>query len=302
MFVALGMCLCFLLSGQKTFDLISVNGRYGLPQNYDSVYNGKATEYGLTVNLAAPVKMSEKSMWFNSVNYFYWHITSDATIPESLANPINIHGLLLRTGLVQKLSRDREIQVLFVPRMMSDFKNVDGTHFQLGGIFLFKKKFSEKLAMGFGAMYNQEAFGPYLVPLIDLDWQISDRWSITGFLPVYSKIKYKINERLNLGLAHFGLVTTYRLGDPSYQGDYIDRRSIDVSFFCRYRVAGNFNLEGRFGYALARSYAQYASDQKVDFSLPLIGIGDDRVMKNVDFRDGVIFELRLVYAVPIPEG
>ena len=115
---------------------------------------------------------------------------------------------------------------------------------------------------------------------------------------MYSKIKYKVNDRLNLGIAHFGLITSYKLGDSNYQGDYIERSSIDVTFFTRYRVAGDFYIEGRFGYALGRHYEQYAADQKVDFSLPLIGIGDNRIPKNVNFNNGMIVEFRLIYSVP----
>ena len=299
--VTIGICLSITLSAQKTFDLMSLSGRYGFPQSYDSVYNGKANEYGAQLNLAVPIEFSDKSMWFNNVSYFYWHVSNDEEMPPDIANPIKIHGIIFRTGLVQKLSRDREIQILFVPRLMSDYRNVDGQHFQFGGIVLFKMKFSEKLTMAFGAMYNQELFGPYLVPLIDLDWQISERWSISGLLPVYSKIKYKINDRLNLGIAHFGLITTYKLGDPAYEGDYIERQSIDVTFFTRYRIGGNIYVEGRFGQALSRNYTQYAADQKVDFSIPLVGFGDARVQKNVTFQDGLIAELRLVYSIDDPE-
>ena len=85
---------------------------------------------------------------------------------------------------------------------------------------MYEKLFSDKLKMGFGAMYNQEFFGPYLVPLINLNWQINDHWSITGLIPVYAKIKYKVSDRLNVGLSHFGLTTTYRLGEVDYIEDY----------------------------------------------------------------------------------
>ena len=56
----------------------------------------------------------------------------------------------------------------------------------------------------------------------------------------------------------------------------------------------------RFGQALGRKYSQYASDQKVDFAIPLVAFGDNRTQKNVNFGGGLIAELRLVYSVPIP--
>ena len=243
--------------------------------------------------------MNEKSIWYNSLNYFYFHVGNDEDTPTEIMNPIDIHGFILRTGLYHKFSKDRAVQIFFAPRFMSDFKNVNPDHFQLGALFLYEKKFREGLKMGFGAMYNQEFFGPYLVPLVNLDWKISERWSIVGLFPVYGKIKYKVNERLTAGWSHFGLITTYKLGDLAYQGDYIERKSIDESLFARYQLFGNMFLEGRFGYALGRSYAQYEADQKVDFSLPLVGFGDNRIQKNVSFHDGLIASVRFIYNVPI---
>lgn len=300
MLFVLGISFSVSLFAQKTFDLFTLSGRFGFPQPYESVYTGKATEFGSMVNLAAPIDLSENLMWYSSLNYFYWNVSNDETMPTEISNPINIHGFILRTGLIKKFSNDRELQLLFAPRLMSDLNNISSDHFQFGGVAMYKKKYSNKLTMAFGAMYNQELFGPYLVPLIDVDWQLSERWSITGLLPVYSKIKYKINERFNAGIAHFGLITSYKLGAPENNDDYIQRESIDLTVFARHQIVGDLYVEGRFGRALGRSYAQYAADQKVDFSLPLVGFGDDRIQKGVNFNSGWIAELRLVYSVPVP--
>jgi hypothetical protein len=294
------ICVSSTVQSQETLDLFTISGRFGFPQSYDSVYNGKANEYGLMIDAKAPIKMSEKSIWYNGLNYFYWHVTNDEEMPEEQMDPVNLHGFILRTGLIQKFSKDRAIQLFLAPRFMSDLHHIDGSHFQMGGLALYQKKFKDHLKMGFGAMFNQEFFGPYLVPLVDLDWKISDKWSIVGLFPVYGKIKYQVNERVSAGWSHFGLITTYRLGAEGYEGDYMERTSIDETLFTRVKFGKNIYAEARFGYALGRSYAQYEADQKVDFSIPLISFGDDRVQKNVSFHDGFIASLRLIYSVPIP--
>lgn len=298
-FLLLVLIVSSAAQAQETLDVLTLSGRYGFPQSYDSIYKSKANEYGAMASLVAPIKMNEKSIWYNSLNYFYFHVGNDEDTPPEIMNPIDLHGIILRTGLYQKFSKDRAVQIFFAPRFMTDFKNINADHFQLGALFLYEKKFREGLKMGFGMMYNQEFSGPNLVPLINLDWKISERWSVAGLLPIYAKIKYKINEKFSAGLSHFGLVTTYRLGDEAYEGDYMERKSIDESLFARYQLFGNIFLEGRFGYAFGRSYAQYEADQKVDLMLPLITLGDNRTQKNISFHDGLIASIRFIYNVPI---
>ena len=154
-FIFIGaLILGFSVQCQETLDVFTISGRYGFPQSYDSIYDGKATEYGVMMDLKAPIEMSEKSIWYNSLNYFYWHVSDGEEMPEDIANPIDLHGIILRTGLYQKFSKDRGIQIFLAPRFMSDFQNVDGSHFQMGGLELYEKRFKDNLKMGFGAMYN----------------------------------------------------------------------------------------------------------------------------------------------------
>ena len=298
LFLFLGMGQLF---GQERLDLFTLAGTYGFPTAYDSIYQGKGTETGFMASGVAPAVLSEKSIWYSSLNYLFWGVDNDEVMADDIMNPIRVHGFILRTGLIREFEKGRSLQLIFAPRFMTDFKNVNSDHFQLGGIATYGKRYSEKLKIGFGALFNQEFFGPNLVPLIDLDWKLNEKWSIVGLYPVYGKVKYKFNERLDGGWSHFGLVTTYRLGDPNYEGDYIDRRSIDETLYARYRLFGDFFLEGRFGYSLGRSYNQYEADQKVDFTLPLISIGDDRVPKTASIHDGWIGSLRLVYSISLED-
>ena len=140
--IGLALLFSFSVYSQKTFDVITVSGRSGFPQPYESVYTGKATEFGGMINLAAPVEINKKAMWFTSLNYFYWNVDNDENMPPNISNPINIHGFIFRTGLIQKLSKKRELQLLFTPRLMSDLKHIDSKHFQFGGLAMYKKQFS----------------------------------------------------------------------------------------------------------------------------------------------------------------
>jgi hypothetical protein len=83
----------------------------------------------------------------------------------------------------------------------------------------------------------------------------------------------------------------------------MERQSIDLSLFVRHRIAGNIFMEGMVGRALGRKYRQFEGDQKVDFAIPLVAFGDNRVIKNeyAEFNDGLILTLKLILNIPMPE-
>ncbi|MEN8229473.1 MAG: DUF6268 family outer membrane beta-barrel protein [Bacteroidota bacterium] len=291
----------FALAAQETIDILTLTGRYGLPQDYKDTYSEKATEYGSILSITAGAKLSAKSMIAINVNHFYFNVLGDPAIPDGIASPIILNGFILRTGLIQQLRNSRVLQLLIAPRLMSDFKNLDGNSFQLGAVATYGKKFHDDLTMSFGAMINQEFFGPYLVPLVNLYWKLSGQWSVEGMLPVTARVNYKVNDNLTAGFNHFGLITTYYLGDEAYSGDYMERQSIDLSLYARQRLFGPMFLEGMVGRSFGRNYKQFAGDQKVDFAIPLISFGDNRTVKNVTFKDGILLQLKLVINVRRPE-
>jgi hypothetical protein len=299
-FFTISAVLILLLSSapafaQESIDLATFSGRYGLPQSYDSVFSGKATEITSMINLKMPVVFNDKNIWYNDLTYNYFAVNNDITMPDHIANPIRLHGFILQTGLVHRFSTSTALQLLFAPRYMTDFRGSGLSRWQFGGIILYEKIFRDNLMMRFGALYNQELGGPFLVPLVYLDWRLSSRWSISGLLPIYAKVKYEVNEHFTTGLAFFGLITSYKLGAPGYAGDYMERTSIDPALFGRLRIAGNLFFEGRMGYAISRQYEQYKDDETVPFRISIISFGDDRVPVNVTFRSGMFFNARLVY-------
>ena len=301
LFITLSFLLSFYTLAQESIDILTISGRYGFPQEYTDIPNEKATEIGSMIGLTVPIKFNEKTIWYTNITNFNWNISTDADFPSEIANPIKLSGFILRTGLIKRFGDGQGIQALIAPRFMSDLNSPEGNHFQFGGLLMYEKKYHDGLNMAFGLMYNQECFGSYFVPLVNLNWKLSDKWSLNGLLPIYLKASYKVSDKFVTGFSHFGLITTYRLGTPEYKNDYIERSSIDLSWFGRYKLAGKIFAEYRIGYSLAREYAQYTEDQKVDFAIPLVAFGDERTAKNFEFNNGPVVELRLVYNVPIPD-
>ncbi|MFC2081500.1 DUF6268 family outer membrane beta-barrel protein [Bacteroidota bacterium] len=296
----LAVCIFSSLFSQSSMDLLSITGRFGLATNYENPYQDqKATESGVLVNAKLPIPFSETTIWFSQITYTDFIVKNDIQMPSGVSNPLNLHAFIFQTGLYKKFGNDQGMLILFAPRFMTDFENTSGKNFQPGGIIMYEKKFHDQLRMRFGAMFHNELGGPLLVPIVDTDWQINSKWSLVGMWPILGKLNYHVNENFTAGISHFGLVTSYLMGHTDYEGDYIERTSIDLALFGRIRVVGNFHLEGKLGYALGRSYTQYASDQTVPFRIAIIKFGDERVAKNYLFDPGPIFNISLIYNLPI---
>lgn len=298
-FVAFFLLFGLKVNAQTSLDIFTISGRFGPSQMAGEPTQGSNKEIGALVNLKIPVVLNDRSIFYSELSYFNSHIESDQALGTDVANPLTIHGFILQTGLVQSINDHQKLQLLLVPRFMSDFENITSANWQWGGVFLFENRYSDKLMLRFGGMYNTEMFGPAFNPLLYIVWQITPKWSISGMLPIFAKVNYQANENLSVGLSHFGLVTSYRLGNLAYAGDYIERTSIDITLFARQRITGNLFVEGRLGYALGRKYSQYTQDQKVDFRIMIFSFGDNRVLKNQLMKTGPIANLRLVYNLPI---
>ncbi len=303
-------CLCLLfcigllfstaVQAQESIDLLTISGRIGTAQKYDSLDSGKASEYSALANLKIPIVFNDKTIWYTNITYTHSSVFSTEAMAEYIANPIRIHGFIMQTGLVQKINDKSAFQLLFVPRFMTDLVSPSSKAWQFGGIGMYERKYNSNLTLRYGIMYNGEKSGALLVPLLDVNWKIAKKWSITGLLPIYGKVNYHVHEDFTTGFSLFGLLTSYELSAAEYAGDYMERTSIDLTLFARHRLFDNFFAEARFGYALGRSYDQYHADDKIDLRISLIKIGDNRGDPvNYSFKDGPIASLRIVYNLPI---
>ena len=83
--------------------------------------------------------------------------------------------------------------------------------FQIGAYSLFTVTESEKFRYKFGLYYNREFFGNFFVPLVGVDWKVTDRFSVFGTLPQSFKASYSIVPfRLNGGLAFRSMTRSFR--------------------------------------------------------------------------------------------
>ena len=205
----------------------------------------------------------------------------------------------MQTGLVLKLNQKTSLQTIITPRLMGENLTFHKSCFQLGGIVLLERKYSDKLTLRYGLLYNNDNFGPFFVPLIYTNWQPFGNWFINGLWPIYGKIGNQITERLQVGFSEFGLVTSYILNQTKPSA-YMERSSVDLALFTRYKLYKNWHLEGRLGYSLSRGYEQFANNDKLNYKLSIVDFYDrPRTLENGSLSSAPFVNFRLVYNLPL---
>lgn len=290
--------LAFATVAQNSIDIFTVSTQFGTPTSYDnSGLTERASESVYNVNLKLPIVFKNKNIWYNDINYFNFQFNNDNTMAANIYNPVKVQALILQTGYIHKLDDSHALYFLFAPRLMGDYKGINGDNVQLGGIVMYEKKYSEDLTMRFGAQYNQEMGGPYAIPLVYLDWKVAEKWRINGMLPVYCKVNYLASEKLTTGFHFIGTIMSFKLNDDAYNTDYIERNAIDLSLFANYKITKNIHAELRGGYALDRTYEQYNTNDQWSFGTAAMAFGDNRTLLNNEFGSFSFIYFRLAYSV-----
>ncbi len=291
--------LSVTLFAQNRFDVFYAAGNYNFLQTTDAIPDNNYDSYFMT-NISVPVVLKDSSIWYTSIDYQYF---STSTLTTSLGlntiNQFNLHGILLRTGYVHRFNSKQSLQVLFVPRYMTDFVADFSNSLQLGGMLMYEKVKNKDYTWRVGVIYNNEFFGTYIVPIFYLDWNMTSKIKVKGLLPIYGKLYMEPNENVDVGLHFIGLTTSHRINEPGYENAYVERKTIDISAFGNFHLFDNIFMEARAGYTISRDYGLYAEDDKVDLGLPLVYFGDDRTRLNEEFGGGAFVHLRLIYSIPV---
>jgi hypothetical protein len=293
----LAILISFSLHSQNRFDVFNIAGNYNFMESADNEIN-KNYESAITANFSVPIVLKDSSVWYTSIDYQNFVIDQEFTENPAIEK-FYLHGFILRTGYIYRFNPKQSLQVLIAPRFMTDFNASFSESLQLGGIIMYENVKSKDLTYRIGAFYNQDFFGPYLVPVVYLDWNMTSTLKLKGLLPVYGKIFMEPSDKIDVGLHFIGLTTSYRINEPPFEDFYVERKSIDVSAFTNIHLFDNVFLEARVGYSLLRDYGLYDENDKVDFGLPLYNFGDDRERLNEEAGGSPFIHVRLIYSVPI---
>lgn len=191
--------LQFDCKAQYFVDIFSFNRQaYNIPSG--------AQTSDLFVNAFIPKVLENGNTFFVRAHYEKLDLKNDSLSAtySSITMPLGMQ--------VQLKNPKVKFTGLIIPKIAgadldAEFSDV----FQIGAYSLFTVTESEKFRYKFGLYYNREFFGNFFIPLVGIDWKVSDRLTIYGTLPNSMKFSYAVApSRVNAGLAFRSLTRSFR--------------------------------------------------------------------------------------------
>ena len=210
-----------------------------------------------------------------------------------LSNPTTISTVNIKIGFNRNHSEKWNGTYMFLPKISSDFKNLSGKNFQLGGLILMKYKKSDLFKYHIGVYVNNDLHGPLISPLLGFYYKsINDKFEANFTLPIWADINYRLGSWLNAGINFSAITRTYNLGNDNA---YLMKKTNELFAYLQFNVKKSFLIQTKAGYSLGRGYETYDNNDKVNLDIYGITSGDNRTLLNPLFKDGMIFRMRLIY-------
>jgi hypothetical protein len=183
-----------------------------------------------------------------------------------------------------------------LPKIASDFGNLGGNDFQMGGLVLLEKKYSRRYGLKFGLYSSSENFGATLTPLVGL-WYKSknNKLYINAVLPIRADANYSITSHLSAGANLLTSIKSYNLSEEDSLF-YVQEESIRFSFYAAY---GFFDdtliLRGKVGLDTT-DYGLYGEGDTIGVQVLTAPLGgDDRNRLNSEFASAAFVGIDLVF-------
>jgi hypothetical protein len=183
----------------------------------------------------------------------------NSTLTSDSASSSKLYNVALPLGF-QFSSKSKKLKtlVMVMPKVACDFNSAISYYdYQLGGVFLETFIPNEKLKIKAGLYYNREAFGDFFIPLVGVDWKVSERINLYGILPTNYKAEFNIvKNKLYAGLNFKSLTRSFRLSKEQHY-NYVRYDEMQIKLFVDYFVYKKILFFGEVGYSIGKNPWMY---------------------------------------------
>jgi len=292
-----------ILHSQDYVDLLEIG--YGQTFNNDFEGSNHSTQIKtLDVDLTFPVVLNEKHALVTGVLFGRNNLQiypNDGIELNHVGVDKNkfatLYSTTLKIGLATTWNDTWSTTFVLLPKLASDYINIDGDDFYFGGVALLKKKKNENLTYKYGLYLSTEAFGVFTTPIFG--WYYlspNGQFEMNTSLPISANINYT-SGNFTYGFDYAGIGRSFRLHNRNVDGSlaYVDLSNLEFASYIQFNaLEKSVLLRANFGYATSK-YEVYATDDKIDLGLSAFSFGDDREQSNPDISGGLFVKIEAVY-------
>lgn len=215
----------------------------------------------LTYSLAFPIKLANENIVLTGITF------EKLRLKSTLKNERrDLYGGTLQLGYLHYFKNKKfKILLMAFQRVNADIFYISKKNYQAGGVLLLSYKKRNNFSYKVGLYYNLEFFGNFFMPLVGLDWKISNRLQINGVLPAFLNLEYKINKKLYFGLSYNNFTQSYRINGTNNficNGDNA-WGNIHTKVFINYYLYKQVALFVEGGYTFFRKYEAFNKKNEV---------------------------------------
>jgi len=285
---------------QKWVDLANVYWNTS-PANAADSTNSKWNLNTFAIDLKAPVVLNDDNVLLFGLAHQQNVITDNVNLNGD--NSLKFSSSMIQIGWEHKWNAKSKMLFMSMTRLNTDFKFVDLSHFQQGAVALGTTSRSEKFDWKYGLYYNAEFFGPMFVPLFGFNWAINEKWRLKMVIPVNLELSYMPSDKFRTGLRFDGVNASYRTNLNTnlnwIDGYHIDKADNNAWAFAEFNLGKNVWIHAKAGYSIIRKYRIYEDSDQMNVKFGPVNVGDDRVETNRMFKNGLNFEARFIYRLPL---
>jgi hypothetical protein len=291
-------CLALLVAtcgyGQNYVDLFKFTYLNSPINRYDTL-NEPARVQEFYADATLPIKLSDRLVVLTG---FTAEQLSVKTIPVGF-NVNSVFATTLKVGVNYEHSKKWDGTYMFLPKISSDFDNVQSNQMQLGGLILYKYHKKENFKYRLGLYYNTEAFGPFFVPLLGFYYLSKNKKFEANFtLPVWADMNYRFKPWFATGVNFSAFVRSYYLSPSSNTANkemYLVKASNELYGYLQFTAKKSFIFQFKGGYSIGRRFSSYDWGEQVKWGFSAFRFGDQRKETESNIKDGLIFQARFIY-------
>ena len=288
-FLLLTLLFPFLSSAQEYVDLF----RMGYGQTFNNNFEGVDSSTNVTffdAGLTFPVVLNENHALITGADI---SINNVQLFPKAVRT--NLYSTNLKLGIASTWSEKWSTTIVLLPKIASDYKNISGDDFYMGGIALLKLKKNENLKYRFGVYASQEAFGLFTTPILGWYYLSPNKcFEMDMSLPISADVSYKYGIT-TIGVDYFGIGRSYNVHYKNSPTLYADLSSLEFAGYLQFNaLEESVLLRAKLGYS-SNNYEMYAKGDKMDLGVSAFSFGDDRTQLNPSLNGGVFLKFEAIY-------